>query len=460
MSTAYILVVDDEPDIRNLVQEILIDEGYDVVVAENAAEARKSRRSRRPDLILLDIWMPDVDGITLLKEWQSEGVGNAPVIMMSGHGTVETAVEATRLGAYDFIEKPLSLAKLLLTVERALEAYKLQRENVDMREHLRPVVEPLGKSIIMQQLREQIERVAQHDAGVLITGEPGCGKHQAARYLHAKSTRANGPFIEVGVASIADEHSAVELFGSERDGQISYGRIEQANGGVLYFDDIADMDMATQGRLVSALDTGSFVRVGGSEAVKVDVRVIAASHYDLQKKVAEGTFRDDLYYHLSVVPLQVPALREHAEDIPELLNHFVDLFVTHDHLPYRSFSVAVQNCLRNYGWPGNIRELQNLVQRVLISDGSSSIELDEIEPMLSQEPMRAGTAPGGMPQIFDLPLREARELFEKAYFEHRLQEVGGSVGKVAKLAGIERTHLYRKLRALGIDTKKSSSTDG
>jgi len=176
--------------------------------------------------------------------------------------------------------------------------------------------------------------------------------------------------------------------------------------------------------------------------------------------VAEAAFRDDLYYHLSVVPLQIPALREHAEDIPELLNHFVDMFVTHDHLPYRSFSVAVQNRLRNYVWPGNIRELQNLVQRVLISDGSSSIELDEIEPMLSQEPVRAGKAPGGMPQIFDLPLREARELFEKAYFEHRLQEVGGSVGKVAKLAGIERTHLYRKLRALGIDTKKSSSTDG
>ncbi len=460
MSTAHILVVDDEPDIRNLVQEILIDEGYDVVVAENAVEARELRRTRRPDLILLDIWMPDVDGITLLKEWQSEGAGNAPVIMMSGHGTVETAVEATRLGAYDFIEKPLSLAKLLLTVERALEADKLQRENVDMREHLRPVVEPLGKSIVMQQLREQIERVAQHDAGVLISGEPGSGKHQAALYLHAKSSRANGPFIEVGVASITDEHSAIGLFGSERDGQVSYGRIEQANGGVLYFDDIADMDMATQGRLVSALDSGSFVRVGGSEAVKVDVRVIAASHHDLQKQVADGKFRDDLYYHLSVVPLQIPSLREHGEDIPELLNHFIDLFVTHDHLPYRGFSVAAQNRLRNYVWPGNIHELQNLVQRILISGGSSAVEIDEIEPMLSQEPAPVGGMPTGIPQVFDLPLREAREQFEKAYLEHRLKEVGGSVGKVAKLAGIERTHLYRKLRALGIDTKKSTGSDG
>ena len=460
MSTAHILVVDDEPDIRNLVQEILIDEGYDVVVAENAANARELRRNRRPDLILLDIWMPDVDGITLLKEWQSEGSGNAPVIMMSGHGTVETAVEATRLGAYDFIEKPLSLAKLLLTVERALEADKLQRENVDLREHVRPVVEPLGKSIVMQQLREQIERVAQHDAGVLISGEPGSGKHQAALYLHAKSSRANSPFIEVGVASIADEHSAMELFGSERDGKISYGRIEQANGGVLYFDDIADMDMATQGRLVSALDTGSFVRVGGSEAVKVDVRVIAASHHDLQKQVADGKFRDDLYYQLSVVPLQIPPLREHGEDISELLNHYIDMFVTHDHLTYRSFSVAAQNRLRNYVWPGNIRELQNLVQRVLISGGTDSVEIDEIEPMLSQEPVPAGTMPTGMPQVFDLPLREAREQFEKAYLEHRLKEVGGSVGKLAKLAGIERTHLYRKLRALGIDTKKTTATDG
>ncbi|WP_126457046.1 sigma-54-dependent transcriptional regulator [Sulfuriflexus mobilis] len=460
MSTAHILVVDDEPDIRNLVQEILIDEGYDVTVAENAAAARAARRARRPDLILLDIWMPDVDGITLLKEWQAEGTGNAPVIMMSGHGTVETAVEATRLGAYDFIEKPLSLAKLLLTAERALEADKLQRENVDMREHLRPVIEPLGKSVCMQQLREQIERVAEHDAGVLITGEPGSGKHQAALYLHSKSNRGKGSFIEVGVASITDEHSAVELFGSERNGKISYGRLEQANGGTLFFDDIADMDLATQGRLVSALDTGSFVRVGGSEAVKIDVRVIAASHHDLQQKVAAGEFRDDLYYQLSVVPVRIPALREHSEDIPELLNHFVDLFVTHDHLPYRSFSVAAQNRLRNYGWPGNIRELQNMVQRVLINGGSSSVELDEIEPMLNEDRLRSQSSMQGVPQVFDLPLREAREQFEKAYLEHRLQEAGGSVGKVAKLAGIERTHLYRKLRALGIDTKKIGSTDG
>lgn len=457
MSAAHILVVDDEADIRNLVQEILIDEGYDVSIAENAAAARKARRARRPDLILLDIWMPDVDGISLLKEWQAESGEQVPVIMMSGHGTVETAVEATRLGAYDFIEKPLSLAKLLLTLERALQADKLQRENVDLREHLHPIIEPLGKSEIMQQLREQIERVAQHDAGVLITGEPGSGKHHCARYLHSRSARSDGAFIEVGVASIAGEHSAVELFGSEESGRVQYGRLEQANGGVLFLDDIADMDMATQARLVSALESGSFMRVGSSEAVEINVRIIASTRHDLQARVAAGDFRDDLFFQLNVLPLRLPALREHSEDISDILNHYVDYYVMHDHLAYRSFTVAAQNRLRNYGWPGNLRELQNLVQRVVITGGSDSVELDEIEPMLGSSEIDLHTGATDNAQLFKLPLREAREQFEKAYLEHRLQEAGGSVGKVAKLAGMERTHLYRKLRALGIDPKKAGN---
>jgi len=457
MIASHILVVDDEPEIRNLVQEILIDEGYEVSVAENAATARDSRRARRPDLILLDIWMPDVDGITLLKEWQEEGNANTPVIMMSGHGTVETAVEATRLGAYDFIEKPLSLAKLLLTIDRALQAGKLQRENSDLREHLQPVVEPMGKSVIMQQLREQIERVAKHDTWVLIEGEAGSGKRQCARYLHAMSSRNQGPFVEIGVASMASEHAATELFGSEQDGRIHYGHLEQANGGILYFDDIADMDMTTQGKLVSALESGTFLRNGGSEAVTIDVRVIAATKYDLNARVANGDFRDDLFYQLNVVPLKIPSLREHSEDIPELLNFFVDHFVTQSHLTYRHFSVAAQNRLRNYNWLGNIRELQNLVQRVLITGGGDTAELDEIEPMLGTSAVPSNRAAGLLPEVYSLPLREARELFEKSYLEHRLKEAGGSVGKVAKLAGMERTHLYRKLRALGIDPKKITS---
>ena len=305
----------------------------------------------------------------------------------------------------------------------------------------------------MQQLREQIRRIAQHDTWVLISGEQGSGKHQCARYLHANSTRSNGPFIEVGVASMSSEQSAVELFGTEIDGTVHYGRLEQANAGILFLDDIADMDLATQGKLVSALESGSFLRIGGNEPVAIDVRVIASTRHDLQQRVSDSVFRDDLYYQLNVVPLKIPPLREHSEDISELLNFLIDQFVTQEHLTYRSFSVAAQNRLRNYTWPGNIRELQNLVQRVLIIGGDGQVELDEIESMLSTEVAKTSGAVS-MPPVFDLPLREAREAFEKAYLEHRLKEAGGSVGKVAKLAEMERTHLYRKLRALGIDPKK------
>lgn len=453
MASPHILVVDDEPDIRNLVQEILVDEGYEVSVAENGESARASRRHRRPDLVLLDIWMPDVDGITLLKEWHEDPTGDVPVIMMSGHGTVETAVEATRLGAYDFIEKPLSLAKLLVTVERALEADRLQRENMDLREQVQPLSEPTGKSQTMQQLREQIRRVAQHDAWVLLSGEPGSGKNVCARYLHAQSHRADGPFIEVGAGALSKENSAVELFGSEENGHVHYGKLEQANGGSLYLDDIAEMDDETQNRLHAAIESGVFTRVGGNEPVKLDVRVIAVTSHDLEQCVRDGEFRQDLYYHLNVVPIHVPALREHAEDIPELVNQHVDYFVTHEQLPYRSFNVAVQNRLRNHDWPGNIRELRNLVQRVLIMGGEPEVRLNEIERLIGpvvKKPARHETLDIDM----NLPLREAREQFEKVYLEHRLLEAGGSVGKVAKLAGMERTHLYRKLRALGIDPKK------
>ncbi len=454
MSAGHILVVDDEPEIRHLVQEILEDEGYEVTVAENGDTARRARRTRRPDLVLLDIWMPDVDGITLLREWSEEDNLMAPVIMISGHGTVETAVEATRLGAYDFLEKPLSLAKLLLTVERALETHRLQRENVGLRRHVRPVSEPLGKSQVMHELREQIKRIAQHDSWVLITGEPGTGKHVCARYLHSCSARSSGAFVEVGVASIASENSAVELFGSEDRGKIHYGRLEQANGGVLFLDDVGDMDMATQARLLSALESRSFMRVGGAEPVAVDVRIIAATNRNLEEEVRAGSFREDLYYHLNVVPLQVPPLREHCEDVPDLLRYFVDFFATHENLQYRDFTVAAQNRLRNYAWPGNIRELINLVQRLLIVGRDAEIEVEEVEAALG-DGEKAEAA--GTPAVFDLPLREAREQFEKAYLEHQLQETGGSVGKVAKLAGMERTHLYRKLRALGIDPKKVAS---
>lgn len=449
MTAPYILVVDDEPDIRGLVQEILQDEGYQVKVAESGEAARAARRVRRPDLTLLDIWMPDIDGITLLKEWMDAENVSSPVIMMSGHGTVDTAVEATRLGAYDFIEKPLSLAKLLLTVERALHADKLHKENLGLRRHATTLTEPVGKGLVMQQLREQVKRIAQHDSWVLITGEAGSGKELCARYLHALSARSKGPFVDVGVASIARENSADELFGSEEDGKVHFGHLEQANGGTLFLDEVADMEPATQARLLSALQSQSFLRVGGADPVQINVRIIAATHYDLKQEVYAKRFREDLYYHLNVVPLRVPSLREHCEDVPDLLNYYVNGFVNQESLPYRRFTFAAQNRLRNYSWPGNVRELKNLVQRLLILGAGGEISLQEVEAALGAQSPQEIAAPG-----FDLPLREARDQFERAYLERLLVKTGGSVGKMAKLAGIERTHLYRKLRTLGIAHKQ------
>jgi two-component system nitrogen regulation response regulator NtrX len=453
MSAPHILVVDDEPDIRTLVKEILEDEEYEVVMAENGESARKALRDRRPDLVLLDIWMPDVDGISLLKEW-NEGDGiPCPVIMMSGHGTVETAVEATRLGAYDFLEKPLSLAKLLLTVERALEVDKLQQENIGLRRKVSHVVEPTGKSPVIQHLREQVKRIAQHDTWVLISGEPGSGRETFARYLHAHGLRKDRPFVDVGVSSIARGNSARELFGSEDGGHIHYGALEQARGGTLFLDEVADMDLEAQAQLLGALDSGSFLRIGGSQPVPIDVRIIAATQRNLEEEVRAGNFREDLFYHLNVVPLHIPPLRDHREDVPELLNYYVDFLVDHEKLPYRRFDTAAQNFLRNHTWRGNIRELKNLVQRLLILGAGDEITLDEVEDTIG----RVGVSLVGgetFPVSFDQPLRQAREEFEKAYLEYQLEKHSANVSQMAAEAGMERTHLYRKLRSLGIEIKE------
>lgn len=453
MSGAYILVVDDEPEIRNLVREILEDEDYEVTMAADGLSARKALRDRRPQLILLDIWMPDVDGITLLKEW-GEGEGlPCPVIMMSGHGTVETAVEATRLGAYDFLEKPLSLAKLLLTVGRALEAEQLKQENVGLKRHTQTIHEPSGRSPVMQRLREQIKRLAQHDTWVLVTGEPGSGRETLARYLHAQSLRRERPFVDVNIGAIVKGQAAQELFGSEERGRIHYGRLEQAAGGTLFLDEVADMELEAQAQLVGALDTGSFLRVGGSDPVSIDVRIIAATQHNLEEAVQAGGFREDLFYHLNVVPLHVPPLREHAEDVPDLLNFYVQWFVTHEKLPYRRFTVAAQNTLRNHPWYGNVRELKNLVQRLLILGAGDEITQDEVETALGSAEM--GVVAGGLESIFsfDQPLRQAREAFEKFYLEYQLRQHEGNITRMAKAVGMERTHLYRKLKSLDIEFK-------
>ncbi len=452
MSQAHILVVDDEPDIRTLVKEILEDEEYSVATAENGAAARSALRDRRPDLVLLDIWMPDIDGITLLKEWAEDDGLPCPVIMMSGHGTVETAVEATRYGAYDFLEKPLSLAKLLLTVERSLEANKLQQENLGLRRHVQHVVEPIGKSTVMQRLREQVKRVAQHDSWVLITGQAGSGRETFARYLHSQSTRRDGLFVDMGVSAIAKGNSARELFGSEKGERIQYGALEQARGGTLFLDEVADMDLEAQAQLLGALDSGSFLRIGGTDPVEIDVRIIAATKRDLEVEVREGRFREDLFYHLNVVPLNIPPLHEHPEDVPDLLKFYVDHFVQHEKLPYRHFSVGAQNFLRNYVWPGNVRELKNMVQRLLILGAGDEITQDEVELAVSGRKATEMVNAGGM-FSFDQPLRQAREQFEKVYLEYQLEKHEGNVSKTAEAAEVERTHLYRKLKSLGIEIK-------
>ena len=457
MAQSRIMVVDDEPDIRILVQEILIDEGYSVEIAEDGQGARELLKGDLPDLVLLDIWMPDIDGISLLKEWTKDGELPFPVIMISGHGTVETAVEATRLGAYDFIEKPLSLAKLLLTVERALEAHKLKRENHSLRQASGTEIEPLGKSAMMQQAREQAQKIAAHDTWVLIYGEPGSGKHTFARYIHRSSSRKAGPFIEMSAGAVTRDNAESELFGREINGDSTLGKLEQANHGTLFLDEIGALDYEAQTRLSSALENGSFTRIGGTESIKIDVRIIASSLNNLAQKVANGEFREDLFYHLNVVPFTVPALRNHREDISELLDYYVEYYVSREGLGYRHFNVSAQNRLRNYEWPGNVRELRNMVQRLLILSGADDIGDNEVNQVIGStatavaKPAENPTVSG---DILNLPLREAREQFEREYLLQQLQSCGGSVGELAKVVGMERTNLYRKLRSLGIDVKQ------
>ncbi|HQX32207.1 MAG TPA: sigma-54 dependent transcriptional regulator [Dokdonella sp.] len=457
---ARILVVDDEPDIRSTVQEILSDEGYRVATAESAAAAREARRGERPDVVLLDIWMPDQDGISLLREWSERGGLPCPVIMMSGHGTIETAIEATRLGAYDFVEKPLSLAKLLLTVERALETSRLRRENEGLRNQMLMPLDPVVTSRAMQALKLQMEKLAAHDAAILIQGERGTDKEALARWLHENCARRGGPFVTVSPGSIAREHAARALFGSDENGSVQYGLIEQANGGTLFLDEVIDLDAELQMRLASALARRSLIRCGAPDAVAIDLRVIAASTQDLEAAVQAGKFREDLYYQLNVVPLQAPSLRERIEDIPELLRYYADYFANRDKLPFRLFPVSVQNRLRNYTWPGNLRELRNLVQRLLILGSSPEVSIEEVELALGTAPAeRSVPALNAAGIDFGLPLREAREQFERSYLLHQLNEAGGSVGKLAKMVGMERTHLYRKLKDLGIDPKSTGRED-
>jgi len=455
---SHILVVDDEPDIRRLVKEILEDEGYAVTVAKDGTSARLALASRKPDLVLLDIWMPDIDGISLLKEFVEKNHLRSPVIMMSGHGTVEAAVEATRLGAFDFIEKPLSLSKLLITVEHALHSRQASgSQNITHHDVLQPV-DIVGKSHAVKNLVQQLDRCAKHDVTTLLIGELGCGKTRCAQYIHSTGNRRQFPYVELRTSNLSSRRhsSGIELLlGTESASGTTMGCLEQAAGGTIYIDDIAELDDDMQAALFGALSSLTIYRIDGKTPVKINVRIIVGTRYDLLQEVRAQRFREDLFHLINAYPVRLPPLREHSEDVPELLQYYVTVFSDKDKLPYRSFSLAAQNRLRNYSWPGNVLELENIVRRLLMMDGDVNIDVSEVEDMLSDTSALTAVNQGdviSMPQ-FDLPLRQAREQFEKAYLEFHLKQSHGSVGKVAKLAGMERTHLYRKLRALGIETK-------
>jgi two-component system, NtrC family, nitrogen regulation response regulator NtrX len=449
MTASRILVVDDEADIRELLREILTEEGYDVDIAANAAEARAARSPRVHDLVLLDIWMPDTDGITLLREWSEVPGYDCPVVMMSGHGTVETAVEATRLGAFDFVEKPLSLTKLLRTVERALEAGR--RKRMAMRAQPATLTVPIGKGRATQPLRDQVQQVAPSHSPVLFVGEPGSGREAYARYLHSLSARAAQPFVVVVAASLGTEPAAA-LFGSERDGRIEAGALERAAGGTLYLNGLEDLNAEAQRLLLGAIEQGGYRRVGGGANLPLDVRWVGSAVEGFDQRSGVEAFRRDLLAQLSVITLKVPPLRDYAEDVPDLLRYYVDRLVDDQHLPLRRFSVAAQNRLRNYPWPGNVGELKSLVQRVLILGSGEEIGLEEVERELAER--RVVDEPLVKQDLLALPLREAREQFERAYLQQQLLLCNGKVGQLAKRVGMERTHLYRKLRALGVDFRQ------
>jgi two-component system nitrogen regulation response regulator NtrX len=451
MSQAQILVVDDEPDIRQLVKEILEDEAYSVQVAKDGESARLMYAKQKPDLVLLDIWMPDIDGISLLKEWSIAGKLESQVVIMSGHGTLETAVEATRLGAFDFVQKPLSLAKLLDTVRKALESRPQNKAAELSGQNLQPV-EPLGNSAAMQLLRNNAKQAANNASPVMITGESGSGRETLARYIHHLSP-TNGDMVTLDHSQANGENACSYLFGSINNGQTIHGLLDQASAGVLFIPKLHRLPANTLELLSNTLESNGYTPQGGSTPRPLSCRIICSAADNLEQRVQDKQLPGPLYFHLNVLPLKVPPLRDRPEDIPELIRYFSEWFPNQENLPYRSFSVSVQNRMRNHSWPGNVRELRNLIQRLLVLGGEGEVSVQEVDDTLSQTSANIDAENTGHQVLFDLPLREAREQFERDYLIYQLKKAGGSVGKLSDSVGMERTHLYRKLRSLGIDPK-------
>jgi two-component system nitrogen regulation response regulator NtrX len=453
-----ILIVDDEPDIRALIDGILSDEGYETRQAHNSDTALAAFRARRPSLVILDIWLANsrLDGLGILDAMHREEPV-VPCVMISGHGTIETAVQAIQNGAYDFIEKPFKSDRLLLIVQRALEAAKLRREISDLRLRGGPETELIGGSSLMSQLRGAVEKVAPTNSRVLISGAAGSGKEVAARMLHARSRRADGPFVALNCATLNPARIEEELFGVEPAGDAPRraGTLERAHGGTLLLDEVADMPMETQGKIVRALQEQGFERIGGTTRVKVDVRVIATTNRDLQAEIQNGRFREDLFYRLSVVPLRVPALRERREDVPALARHFMARSVESSGLPPRELSEDTIAALQTYDWPGNVRQLRNLIDWLLImapGDAGTPIRADALPPeIVSAAPAMLRLDRSS--EIMTLPLREAREMFEKQYLEAQLLRFGGNISRTANFVGMERSALHRKLKFLGVQAE-------
>ncbi|MBK1659655.1 nitrogen assimilation response regulator NtrX [Paracraurococcus ruber] len=453
-----ILIVDDEPDIRALIEGILADEGYETRQAHNSDTALAAFKQRRPSLVVLDIWLQNskLDGLGILAALHREEP-QVPVVMISGHGTIETAVRAIQQGAYDFIEKPFNSDRLLLVVSRALEAARLRRENSELKLRAGPETELVGVSQGIGQLRTAIERVAPTGSRVLISGPAGSGKEVAARMIHARSRRADGPFVALNCATLNPGRFEEELFGLEAGTDPSAaprraGVLERAHGGTLLLDEVADMPLETQGKIVRALQEQGFERVGGATRVKVDVRVLATTNRDLQAEIAAGRFREDLYYRLAVVPLKIPSLRERREDVPALARHFMGRSAEQSGMAARDLAEDTLAALQAYDWPGNVRQLRNLVDWLLIMAPGEAREPIRAEML----PPEVGSAAPAMlkldrsSEIMTLPLREARELFERQYLEAQLLRFGGNISRTANFVGMERSALHRKLKFLGV----------
>ena len=454
--SADILIVDDEADIRDLVAGILQDEGYAPRTARNSDEALVAIASRRPSLVFLDIWLQGskLDGLQLLDAIKQEHP-ELPVVMISGHGNIETAVAAIKRGAYDFIEKPFKADRLVLVAERALETSRLKRE-VKQLKHLAPVPATLiGKSVAIVQLRQTVERVAPTNSRILIVGPSGSGKELAARTIHQLSSRADGPFIVINAAAITPERMEVELFGVEQSNGLEGrkpGALEEAHGGTLFIDDIADLPRETQNKILRVLVDQTFQRVGGSTKVAVDVRIVSSTSRNLETLIAEGKFREDLYHRLSVVPIRVPPLAERREDIPGLIDYFMDQISLATGLPKRRIGDDAMAVLQSHDWPGNVRQLRNNIERLMILAGGDPDALLDASMLPPDVVSMVPSMPNGNggEHLMGLALRDAREIFEREYLVAQISRFGGNISRTAEFVGMERSALHRKLKALGI----------